>query len=171
MRSALAVLALLVSSAFAGETLVSDLEQRLSTGKVEGVNQYLGDEPSLMAELNQRAADCDPGAVALTVKLSRTKHAKAGDLHKEALRVAVGTCTELVLSLLSSREVPKICASVSSWSVTETARELRRRIRQIDADEGIRPTPFGRSCRDAYAFELQNTRVGIAVGRRNPQPR
>lgn len=167
----LAALALLQPSwATADEALAQDLEQRLSAGKVDTVNGYLAARARLMAELNQSAADCDPRAVDLSVKLSRTGNEKAATLHKEALRVAVGTCTEFVLSRLTSKEVPRICASASSWTVTQTARELRRRIRQIDADESLRPTPHGKACRAAYLYELQNTRVGIAVGKRAASP-
>lgn len=167
----LAALALLLPSlAMADDALVSDLEQRLAAGQVDAVNAYLVAQAPLMAELNQRAADCDPRAVELSVALSRTASEKAGALHKEALRIAVGTCTELVLSRLTAKEVPRICACASSWTVTETARELRRRMRQIDADESLRPTPHGQACRAAYLYELQNTRVGIVVGKRAPPP-
>lgn len=169
MRAVFATVLLLPSLAAASGTLVPDLEQRLRTDGVESVNAQLSAQGLLMAMLNQSAADCDPQAIELTVKLSRTKHARAGELHNESLRVAVGTCTELVLSLLSPAEVPRICASVSTWTVTETARELRRRIGQIEIDERIRPIRHGRTCRAAYQFELQNTRVGLKVRQPNRQ--
>ena len=163
--------ALTIRPAFAtaSETLVSDLEKRLRTNGVESVNAHLTARPSDMAELNQSSADCDPLAIDLAVKLSRSKNAKATDLHNESLRIAVGACTEFVLSRLTLKEVPKICASVSSWTVSQTARELRRRIRQIESDESLRPTPRGKACSAAYLFELQNTRVGIRAGRPDAQ--
>jgi hypothetical protein len=169
MRAVLAALTLLPAFAMGSETLVSDLEQRLQANGVEGVNAHLTARPSVMAELNQSSADCDPRAVDLAVKLSRSKNTKATELHNESLRIAVGACTEFVLSLLSLKEVPKVCASVSSWTVSQTARELRRRIRQIESDENLRPTSRGKACSAAYLFELQNTRVGIRAGRPNPQ--
>jgi len=164
-----AALTLLPAFAMASETLVSDLEQRLQANGIESVNAHLTAQPSVMAELNQRSADCDPRAIDLTVKLSRSKDTKATDLHNESLRIAVGACTEFVLSRLTLKEVPKICAAVSSWTVSQTARELRRRIRQIEADESIRPTQRGKACSAAYLFELQNTRVGLRAGRPTPQ--
>jgi hypothetical protein len=41
----------------------------------------------------------------------------------------------------------------------QTVRELRRRIAAIESDESLRSSPSGKSCRAAYAYELQNTRV------------
>ncbi|MGY4831048.1 hypothetical protein ACVNIS_20915 [Sphaerotilaceae bacterium SBD11-9] len=164
MRVALAMLAMLPSLAVASEALVSDLERRLQTDGVESVNLYLREQTALMAELNQGAADCSPQAIDLAVKLSRTTNTKAGDLHRESLRLAVGACTEFVLSRLSLNEVPRICAAASSWTVSQTARELRRRIRQIEADESLSPTPRGMACHAAYVHELHTTRVGVRAG-------
>ena len=162
--AACALLLVLSSQAGAADAFVTDLEQGVRTHGVESVNAQLSAAPSQMARLNQRTADCDPPAIDLSVKLSRTRNSKAGELHKEALRIAVGACTESVLSLLSPAEVPKICASVSTWTVGETARELRRRIRQLERDERVRPVQHGKACGAAYLFELQNTRVGIRAG-------
>ena len=112
-------------------------------------------------QLNQGAADCNPEAVDLAAKLSRGKDAKATELHKESLRIAAGACVEHVLSRISSSEVPVICSSVSSWTLTQTARELRRRIAEIERDERLRQSERGKACRAAYVHELRNTRVGI----------
>jgi hypothetical protein len=171
MRAIFAALAMLPALAMAGDALVSDLEQRLRTNGVEGINAYLIARPVAMAELNQGTADCHPRAVDLTVALSRGASKKATDLHHESLRIAVGACTETVLSHLSQHEVPKVCASVSSWTVSQTARELRRRIRQIEADERTRPTQWGKTCSAAYLYELQNTRVGVRAGWPAAQPK
>lgn len=154
---------MLPAAAMPANDLVSTLEQRLRTDGVEGVNTYLAKQSPVMADLNQRTADCDTQAIALAVKLSRGKNSKTTEAHREALRSAVGTCTENVLSLLSLNEVPKICASVSSWTVMQTVRELRRRMRAIETDPALRSTERGKACGAAYLFELQNTRVGIRV--------
>lgn len=154
---------MLPAAAMPANDLVSSLEQRLRTDGVEGVNAYLAKQSTVMADLNQRTADCDTQAVALSVKLSRGKNAKPTEAHREALRSAVGTCTENVLSLLSLNEVPRICASMSSWTVIQTARELRRRMRAIETDEALRSSERGKACRAAYLYELENTRVGIRV--------
>lgn len=161
VRTCWAALALAPALALGSESFMPELQQRLRNDGVEAANAHLMAKPASMGQLGQSAADCHPGAVELAVRLSRTRNTQAGDLHREALRMAVGACTELVLSLLTPKEVPRVCASVSSWTVTQTARELRRRIRQLDADEGVRPTPFGKSCRAAYHHELHNTRVGL----------
>ena len=156
MRGILIGLALFPAAALAANDLVSSLEQRLRTDGVDLVNAYLAKQSSAMAELGQRTADCDTQAIGLTVKLSRGKTAKAIEVHREALRIAVGTCTENVLSLLSLNEVPRICASVSSWTITQTARELRRRMRAIETDDALRSTERGKACGAAYRFELEN---------------
>lgn len=168
MRVFAVALLLVSSTALSSESLVSHLEQRLQANGPEKVNADLATQPSHMAELNQRTADCEPRAVALAVKLTRSNNAKAAERHQESLRIAAGACGEYVLSLLSLKEVPQICASVPSWTATQTARELRRRIKQIEADESLRSSEKGRACSAAYRFELENTRVGIRVGRPAP---
>lgn len=148
------------------QTLIADLEQRLSRQGVDEVNAYLGAPSSAsMLDLNQRTADCDLQAVSLSVQLVRGSGSKAVNAHREALRVAVGRCTGFVLALLSLKEVPKICASVASWTIMQMARELRRRIRSIEASEVLRTSPRGKACRAAYLYELNNTRVGLRAGR------
>ena len=163
-RAAWVAIAFLPTAVLASSTLVSELEQRLGRDGGEVVNAYLIARPSAMAELNQSAADCHPQAVELTVRLSRGANAKAAALHKESLRIAAGGCAEFVLSQLDLAEVPKICASASSWTVSQTARELRRRLREIESDETLRKAPSGKACHAAYLFELQNTRVGLRAG-------
>lgn len=149
----------------AAEAPASDLEQQLRMGGADRVNARLGQEPANMAALNQRTADCEPSSVALAVRLARTKVVNAARLHQESLRVAVGACTELVLSQLLASEVPRICASSAAWSITQTARELRRRIAQLDLDEAERPSEHGKACRAAYLHELHHTRVALRVAR------
>jgi hypothetical protein len=58
-------------------------------------------------------------------------------------------------------EVPRFCGSVSSWGAAQTARELRRRIAAIDGDELLRASRRGQTCRAAYVYELENTRVVV----------
>lgn len=151
-------------AALASEALTSDLDQRLRKDGLEAVNVYLGARPSAMAELHQSAADCNPQAVDLTVRLSRGGSSKVSALHKESLRIAAGGCAEFVLLRLHPTEISKICASVSSWTVSQMARELRRRIHEINADERLSRSQSGKACRAAYLYELQNTRVGIQAG-------
>jgi hypothetical protein len=161
MRALLIALAVLPAPAVASEAFLADLDRRLRTGGVETVNAYLGARASDMRALHQSAADCVPQAVELTAKLSRGGNSNVAKLHNESLRIAAGGCAEFVLSRLSLNEVPKICGSVSSWTVTQMARELRRRIKEIEADERLRASEHGKACSAAYLFELQNTRVGI----------
>jgi hypothetical protein len=149
----------------ASDTLVIDLEQRLSREGVEAVNAYLGANGSAaLASLNRGTAQCELQAVSLSIRLTRGSHSKAVDAHGESLRLAVGRCTGFVLALLSPKEVPKFCASASSWTLMQTARELRRRMSAIDADAVLHASPRGKACRAAYLYELQNTRVGLQAG-------
>ena len=159
----------LVAAAFpagasASDTLVADLEQRLSREGAEAVNTYLSTKGSAtLNSLNHSTANCELQAVSLSIRLTRGSHSKTVDAHGESLRVAVGRCTGFVLALLSPKEVPKFCASVASWTLMQTARELRRRMSAIDADAVLRSSPRGKACRAAYLYELQNTRVGLQV--------
>ncbi len=158
--------AVLPGRVVASQTLVADLEQRLARQGVDEVNAYLGASSSAsMFTLNERTADCDLQAVSLTVQLARGSGSKAVNAHRESLRVAVGTCTGFVLALLSPKEVPKVCAPAASWTIMQMARELRRRIRAIEANEVLRTSPRGKACRAAYLYELNNTRVGLRAGR------
>ena len=154
-------LAALAAPAFASEALLARLEQRLRTDGVETLNAYLGARPFDMGALNQGAADCHPQAIDLAAKLGRSTNAAANKLHNESLRIAAGGCAEYVLSRLSLNEVPKICTAVSSWTVTQMARELRRRIQEIEGNESLRASEQGKACSAAYLFVLQNTRVGV----------
>lgn len=149
------------ATALASDAFISDLEQRARKDGIESVNAYLSAKPSLMSQFNQSTADCNAEAVDLAVRLSRGKSSKANNLHKESLRIAVGACAEFVLTRLTLKEVPNICASASSWTVMQTVRELRRRIGEIEADESLRQSPRGRACSAAYLYELQNSRAGI----------
>lgn len=163
MRAVLAtLLAAIVLPALAATpgSLVPELEQRLAGAGVEAVNAHLSEHwSSAMLPLNQKTAACELEAVSLAVRLSRSAGAKAAQAHNEALRTAVGKCTAFVLAVASLHEVPRYCASVESWTVGQTARELRRRIAAIESDDLLRVSPRGKSCRAAYLYELQNTRV------------
>ncbi|HET7795502.1 MAG TPA: hypothetical protein VFL64_19100 [Rhizobacter sp.] len=172
MRSfAAALMALLPAVAIASESFLAGLERRLQADGPDGVNTYLGTQAAGMAELNRLTADCAPQAINISVRLSRGNDPKANDVHREALRIAVGACTDYVLSQVSVSEVPKVCASAASWTVSQTARELRRRIANIEADEVLRSSPRGKACAAAYRFELHNTRVGVRLGQPGARPR
>ena len=151
-----------VGSAGAADALLTDLEQRLSRSGVEPVNTYLNSHwAAAMQPLNQKTASCELHAVSLAVKLSRSSNARAVQAHGEALRAAAGGCARFVLAMVSPGEVVRYCASVSSWGPAQTARELRRRIGDIDADALLRSSQRGQACRAAYVYELENTRVVV----------
>ena len=162
-RLALSVAAgLWVGAAGAADPLVSELEQRLARSGIEPVNVYLNSHwTAAMVPLNQKTAACELHAVSLSVKLSRSGNARAVRAHGEALRAAVGSCPKFVLAMVQPAEVPRYCASVASWGAAQTARELRRRIGDIDADELLRGSRRGQACRAAYQYELENTRVVV----------
>jgi hypothetical protein len=153
--------------ATAPDTLIPGLEQRLAAGGPDKVNAYLTSNwTSAMVPLNRRTAGCEQRAVTLAVRLSRSRDAKAAGAHTDSIREAVGTCTILVLSLATREEVPKYCASVASWTVMQTVRELRRRIAAIESDELFRASANGAACRAAYVHELQTTRVVLKAAPR-----
>jgi hypothetical protein len=156
----LLVAALSAGTACAADALLPELEQRLLHSSANAVNAHLvAHWSSAMAPLNQKTAACELHAVSLSVRLSRSSNARAVGAHGEALRAASGGCLRFVLAMVSPAEVPRYCASVASWGPAQMARELRRRIGDIDADELLRSSPRGRACRAAYVYELENTRV------------
>ncbi|HEX3140757.1 MAG TPA: hypothetical protein VHQ87_11925 [Rhizobacter sp.] len=156
---------LLPAFALAAEAPVAELERQLSVEGVEKVNAYLGASGSAArVSLHHATTRCELQAVSLTVRLARDGRSKVVDAHGESLRIAVGQCTGFVLALLDVSEVPKVCASLPSWTVMQTVRELRGRMRRIDADAVLRSSPRGKACHAAYLYELQNTRVGLRTG-------
>jgi hypothetical protein len=146
----------------ASDTLLAALEQRVAHSGVESTNAHLTARGSTdLTALNGMTAACERQAVALSVRLMRSRNARAANAHGEALRAAVGVCTGYVLGLITLQEVPKVCASVASWGVVQTARELRHRIAEIDTDELLRTSRNGEACRAAYWHELHTTRVVV----------
>jgi hypothetical protein len=143
------------------DPVTAELEQRLRRQGVEAVNDHLAAEPFDLALLHRDTEGCVARAVRLTLALSRGSHSPTTDAHLDSMRTALGRCTGLVLSLTTLAEVPKICASVASWTVMQTVRELRRRMRIIEADERLRTSPNGRACSAACQHELQTTRAGV----------
>jgi hypothetical protein len=161
---------MLPCTALAADLLVAELEQRLASAGVESVNAYLMSEQAdaAMSRLNRKTASCELQAVSLTVRLARGTHAKAVQAHEESLRAAIGRCARFVLALVSAAEVPRVCASQAAWGAAQTARELRRRMADIDADKLLRGTAQGQACRAAYLYELKNTRVTLRVASPSP---
>jgi len=164
------VAAALPCTALAADPQLADLEQRLTRGGVESVNEYLNEPPGAarMSRLNRQTASCELPAVSLAVRLARSANARAVQAHEESLRAASGRCTRFVLALVSAAEVPRVCASQPFWGAAQTARELRRRIADIDADRLLRGTEQGQACRAAYLYELKNTRVTLRVASPSP---
>jgi hypothetical protein len=156
--------------ALAADPLVAELEQRLASTGVEVVNGYLmhAQSDAAMARLNRKTASCELHAVSLAIRLARGANARAIQAHEESLRAATGRCARFVLALVSAAEVPNVCASQATWGAAQTARELRRRIADIDADKLLRTTAQGQGCRAAYLYELKNTRVTLRVA--SPRP-
>ena len=107
------------------------------------------------ARLDRAVAACELHAVSQAVR--------AVDAHEVALRTAIGRCARFVLALVPADQIPRVCASQATWGAAQTARELRRRIADIDADKLLRGTVQGQACRAAYLYELKNTRVTLRV--------
>jgi hypothetical protein len=164
------VAAALPCTALAMDSLVAELEQRLARAGVESVNEHLSAHANaaLLARLNRQTASCDLQAVSLAIRLARDTNARAVQAHEESLRTATGRCARFVLALVSAAEVPRVCASQPFWGAAQTARELRRRMADIDADRLLRSTEQGQACRAAYLYELKNTRVTLRVASPSP---
>ena len=178
MKTALCRLALcwaavtLPGSALAADALVAELEQRLASAGVESVNEHLSAHAdSALARFNRQTASCELPAVSLAIRLARGANVRAVQAHEESLRAASGRCARFVLALLSATEVPRVCASQAAWGAAQTARELRRRIADIEADKLLRATARGQACRAAYLDELTNTRVTLRVATPLPTAR
>lgn len=154
--------ALAPDGAAASDALVTDVEQRAQRDGVDAANAYLADRwGAAMQPLNDKTARCELSAVSLALRLHRTRHARAAAAHVEALRLAAGRCTRFVLALARPEEVVQLCASLPAWGPAQTARELRRRIADIDADAVLRASRTGQACRAAYRYELTHTRVVV----------
>jgi hypothetical protein len=160
-----AAAALLPCAALAADPLAVDLEQRLASGGAESVNEYLSApaNTALLQRLHRQTAACELQAVSLTVRLARGASARVVSAHEESLRAATGRCARFVLALVPAAEASKVCASRAAWGAAQTARELRRRMADIDADKLLRATAQGQACRAAYLYELKNTRVTLRV--------
>lgn len=159
---ALALALVLPQPVRADDARLDALAQRLDTAGADTVNaELLRQGGSAMAELNRRTADCEFAAVSLSVRLGRTRDARAAGAHAESLRAANGRCTRFVLALLRPDEIARYCGSLPQWGPAQTARELRRRMGEIDADAQLRASHSGRACRAAYLHELQTTRVVV----------
>ncbi|MBL0728874.1 hypothetical protein [Piscinibacter sp. HJYY11] len=153
------------------EPVTNDLEQRFRQHGAEAVNEHLSTNAFELALLHRDTEGCVARAVGLTVELSRGRRSDTTDAHTESLRTALGRCTGLVLSRVTLAEVPKVCASVPSWTVMQTVRELRRRMRIIEADEALRTSAKGKACSAACLHELRTTRAGLQAsprGKRQP---
>ncbi|HEY0818101.1 MAG TPA: hypothetical protein VGD46_04930 [Rhizobacter sp.] len=146
--------------------LTGELEQRLRQHGVEAVNDHLGANAFDLALLHRDTEGCVARAVSITVELSRGRRSNTTDAHTESLRTALGRCTGLVLARVTLAEVPKVCASVGSWTVMQTVRELRRRMRIIEADEALRTSAKGKACSAACLHELRSTRAGLQASPR-----
>lgn len=165
LRIALIAAGLVASSlprpAMALDAVIGDLEQRLRQSNPEVVNDHLSANAFDLALLHRDTEGCAARAVRLTVELSRARRTKTTEAHIDTLRTTLGRCTGLVLSLVSLAEVPKVCASVASWTVMQTVRELRRRMRIIEADDRLRTSAHGKACSAACLHELKTTRAGL----------
>lgn len=160
-----AAVALLPGSALAADALVAELEQRLASTGVESVNDHLSApaNAALWSRLQRQTTSCELHAVSLAIRLARGANVRAVQAHEESLRAASGRCARFVLALVPAADVPRVCASQPAWGAAQTARELRRRIVDIDADKVLRGTAQGQACRAAYLHELKHTRVTLRV--------
>jgi hypothetical protein len=107
----------------------------------------------------ERASTCDLAALSETIELHRRAEPSAARAQLEAIRIAIGQCTGFVLAVAYAEEVRKFCSAPETYSAARTARELRRRIAALDANEVLRSSNAGQVCQAAYKHELKTTRV------------
>src|SRR5206468_6719392 len=128
--------------------------QRLARHGVDAVNAHLlSHGAGAMGALNRKTAACDLSAVSLAVRLARGREARAVASHGEALRAASGACAGFVLGIVTLNEIPRYCASPTNLAPAQMARELRRRIAALDADDTLRANARGEACKAAYLHE------------------
>lgn len=161
ITAALLLASVCIATAGVAEPIGPELEKRLAKDGIDKTNLYIASHAPTLSALHHQTRLCDIQAVSVAIRLSRGRKSKVVDAHTDALRGAVGDCTGFVLSLLAAPEVAKVCASSSSWTIMQSARELRRRIANLEADELLMSTSNGRACRDAYRHEFHHTRVGL----------
>jgi hypothetical protein len=107
----------------------------------------------------ERASKCDLAALGETIEILRTSEPMAARVQLEAIRLANGRCMRFVLAAARSSEVRKFCAAPETITAVQAARELRRRIAALEADELLGSSAAGKECRAAYQLELKTTRV------------
>ena len=107
----------------------------------------------------ERASNCDLAALSETIEVLRTSEPGAARAQLEAVRLANGRCTRFVLATAHPSEVRRFCAAPETITAVQAARELRRRIAAIEADELLGSSNAGKECRAAYQLELKTTRV------------
>lgn len=149
------VLATACACAAAATPPAAELEARYDLFGAGGLAQA----PGGWAALHRRTADCELPVVSLTLRAARDSAPDDAAPHVDALRLAAGRCPRYVLAISTPGEVARWCASLAAWGPAQTARELRRRIAAIEADPLLAGSAQGRACRDAYWYELRNTRV------------
>jgi hypothetical protein len=116
-------------------------------------------EADSMPGRTERASTCDLAALSETIELHRRAEPSAARAQLEAIRIAIGQCTGFVLAVAYVEEVRKFCSAPETYSAARTARELRRRIAALDANEVLRSSNAGQVCQAAYKHELKTTRV------------
>jgi hypothetical protein len=107
----------------------------------------------------ERASTCDLAALSETIEQHRVAEPNAARAQLEAIRIATGQCTRFVLALAYRNEIRKFCSAPETYSAARSARELRRRIAALHADESLRSSVAGQACQAAYRHELKTTRV------------
>lgn len=154
-----AILPILLAATLAVPTVAAQNEKR--------ARKALRSAPSTEGQVDavsapgrtERASTCDLAALSETIELQRRAEPSAARAQLEAIRLAVGQCTGFVLALAYAEEIRKFCAAPETYSAARTARELRRRIAALEADEVLRSSNAGQGCQAAYKHELKTTRV------------
>ncbi len=153
---------LIAGPAVAAALDLSELDRRIDLQGAESVSAELRTSGAAeFKELQARTADCQLGAVGLSVRLSRSAKGVDSAPYVESLRAAAGKCARFLLAVVYASEVPRVCGSLETWTPAQMARELRRRMAALEADPLLRASTFGKACHAAYWHELTHTRVAL----------
>ena len=110
-----------------------------------------------MPRLRTLVLDCDPEALALTVKLLNSSNASATHGNSAMLELAMGRCPERLLPMVPTARVRGLCAVEAfadnrpgEAAPTRLLEEIDRRVRYLRAREVVANSENGRGCLAAY---------------------
>lgn len=146
----------------AAESVVADLQRRLTTSDVSTVNAYLSANwETKMKPLGNLVQHCDLRALKLGASLLQTTNLEALQGHVYFLELAMGKCPEKLLPLVPLVHIKSLCAVdayADSHPASKLVDELDRRIQHIRTKSSLATSTAGKTCLDAYEAARQDLR-------------